>query len=108
MTVTTLPLFADPVYTYSASLENKPFNFRFAWNERSLAWHMDLAAEDGAPVLLGLKLVPDFAMVFDYALQAAGLTGFFVLTASNEKQAALPMTQPQELAERFILQYTTT
>jgi hypothetical protein len=108
MTITTLPLFDDPTYSYIANIERRSFQFKFNWNDRSAAWYMDLATDTGEAIMTGQKLVPDFAMTFDYQLQPYGLTGFFILMSSNAAQAALPITQPKELRERFTLQYVTT
>ncbi len=107
MTITTLPLFSDPSYTYTANIEKKSFQFSFNWNDRMASWFFDLSTDTGVKILTGQRLVPDFAMTFDYALQDFGLTGFFLLSAGNTAQAALPMTQPQEVVERFTFQYIT-
>lgn len=36
------------------------FRVGIRWNERSAGWFLDLSTADGAPLLLGLRIVPDW------------------------------------------------
>lgn len=107
MTITTLPLFSEPSYSYVASLGSTPFQFRFNWNDRAAAWHMDILTESGTPIVVGQRMVPGFAMTMDYVLEPYGLDGFFALVADNKEQAAMPILEPKEFTERFELLYIT-
>lgn len=57
MAVLALPTFSDPFYSYTITLEGKPYLFEFRYNQRESAWYLDVAEVDGTVLVRGVKLV---------------------------------------------------
>lgn len=72
-----MPLYADPFYTYRISLEGNSYTFNVYYNERAEGWFFDLYEEAGTPVVLGERLVANYPILLDYALE--NLTGYMYL-----------------------------
>ncbi len=100
-----LPLYSDPSYQYSASVENKSRLFRFKWNDRTTSWHMDVLNDDGTEILLGIKLVPQYPIVVDYQFDSYGITGYFILMQKNAKQLGRDNSLITDIPERYTLFY---
>lgn len=98
-----LPLFTDPVYSYSVALEGEAFIFKVYYNERTELWHWDLNFEDGTPLILGSALIPNYPIGVDYILTP--LTGYLWLenksTTNTEKYKEFPF----ELSQYYRLYY---
>lgn len=100
-----LPLFSDPSYQYGAAVENRARQFKFNWNDRTKTWQMDIYNDDGTPVLLGMRLVPQFPMFVDYPLSKYGLTGYFILVQKNANQLGRSNSLITDIPERYTLFY---
>lgn len=79
-----LPLFLDPFYEYTFTLEDQVFVITYKWLSRTRDWYIDITLEDLTPVLLNYKLVPNYPMIIDYDLSEHGITGYFLLINSGE------------------------
>lgn len=54
-----LPLFSDlPAQRYTIALEGVQYEVRLVWRERTGAWYLDLADQQGAWLLRGRRLSP--------------------------------------------------
>jgi len=102
---TRVPLFTEPSYQYSLALENQTRLLKFQWNTRSRSWHMDVRNEDQSIILLGQKIVPQFPMFVDYALQSFNMTGYFVLLPRNLNQTNQTNREMNDVPEKFALFY---
>lgn len=49
-------------YTFTTQLGDYELQFAVRWNERDAAWYFDIAAETGAPIVSGVKLVLGVAL----------------------------------------------
>ena len=70
----TMPLFGDPFYTYTISLQGESYIFEFLYNERAKLYFISLYNADNVPIILGEALVPNYPIFEDYA--TFPLTGF--------------------------------
>lgn len=105
MLATELPLYSDASYQYNAAIENQSRAFKFSWNDRSCAWHLDIANEDGTVVVQGLRLVPSYPMLIDYQLDKFGITGYFLLMQENTGQNGSQNLLITDIPERYRLYY---
>lgn len=96
-----LPLFSDPDYKYSFTLERISYRFRFYYNERMETWIMEIRLSDGTPVVMGVPLVPYYPMTIDYADE---ISGFFWLEPVGENQNETT-SNPFELYKYYRLFY---
>lgn len=46
-----------PHYTFSTVISDNTYLFEVRWNARDAAWYMDVAEQDGAPIVTGVKVV---------------------------------------------------
>lgn len=82
---TELPLFSDPIYEYTVSLESQQRVLTFYYNETDFAWRMDLRNIDGTAVATGIKLVPEYPILGNF--RSPYLSGYFILSTENTKQS---------------------
>ncbi len=52
-----LPTFDDEDYEYQIRLDGVYLTLTFRWNDRTEAWYLDIATEDGEPIASGRKIV---------------------------------------------------
>jgi hypothetical protein len=100
-----LPLYSDPSYQYSASIENQSRQFRFNWNDRTATWQMDLLNDDGTVVFTGQRLVAQYPMFVDYQMDSYGLTGYFILLQKNENQLGSKNSVITDIPDRYTMYY---
>ena len=97
-----MPLFSDSSYSYDISLEGNAYSFKAYYNERAEGWFFNLSEKDGNPLVLGERLVAEYPIMLEYALE--NLSGFLYLEPignSSEKYR----TNPFELSKWFRLFY---
>lgn len=70
-----LPLFADPYYSYPIALQGNSYILEFIYNERTQLYSLNLYDSESNPIVLGEALVPNYPIFKDYAIFP--LTGFF-------------------------------
>lgn len=93
-----VPLYPDPYYSYAISLERVSYTIRFKYVERTKSWYMDLFTRDNEPVLLGIKLVPDYPIAFDYVTP---LSGFFWLSPKPDVDERRIAQYPEQLHKYY-------
>ncbi len=67
--ITKVPLFSEEIYRYSVVLAGQVRYLRFYFNERTKFWYMDIENEGHYKVMSGIKLIPNFPILQDYALE---------------------------------------
>tara|TARA_R110000744_G_C19371770_1_gene563166 strand:+ start:36674 stop:37000 length:327 start_codon:yes stop_codon:yes gene_type:complete len=99
-----LPLYSDYFYSYNVSLEGVSYNIKFKYNTRSQQWSFDLYSRDNTPVILGIVLVPNYPIMFDYEID--NLTGYFWLTEIPSISDNKIEQYPEALNKYYRLYYT--
>ena len=103
--VVELPLFSDPYYEYTMSLQDQSFIFTFRWMERTRDWYLDIRLDDLTPVVLNYKLVTYYPMMVDYVLSSYGLTGYFLLSDSGTFETSKLSDSVESLSNYYRLFY---
>lgn len=101
--ITQLPLSSDPVYRYTIALEGQARLLYFYWNERVAHWYLDIRNVDETPITLGLKLVPDYPLLADYALEGKNWKGLLYLTPDNSELTSSISDSPAMMPQFFKL-----
>jgi len=96
-------LYTDPYYTYSFSLNKVSYNFVFRWSTRERCWYMDINTSDNVPIIVSVKLVPNYPMLDGLVL--GDLDGNFYLIPLVEDNIYKYETDPENIAEYFQLVY---
>lgn len=96
-----LPLYREPDYFYTVSLERVSYQLRFYYNERMEQWMMDLRYANGDPIVLGEALVAKYPLFGDYLTE---LTGIFWLEPRGKFQNET-ISNPYEIDKYFQLFY---
>ena len=98
-----MPLYSDPYYTYSFSLNKIAYNFVFRYSTREACWYMDILTADNVPLIVSVKLVPNFPML--EGLIVDSLDGVFYLIPLVESNLYKFETDPENISEYFQLVY---
>lgn len=93
----------NPYYTYSFSLERVAYNFTFRFSVREQCWYMDVRTIDNIPIILSVKLVPNYPMLEGLTLTA--FTGNFYLLPIVDDNIYKFETDPENISEYFDLVY---
>lgn len=81
--VTEIPLYPDPAFTQSVTLDQISFQMRFYVNTRTALYHFDLFDAVENPVALGIALLPYTKLCELPSLSQYGLHGYFVMMPIN-------------------------
>lgn len=103
--ISKLPLFSDPITSYSVDVEGVNRTIVFKWNNRTSNWHFDLINDDGTVVVEGIKLVPNYPMLVDYQLEEKDLTGYFCLVDAGSFPSNKLNVGPESLPQWYELYY---
>ena len=103
--ITELPLYSDPHFSYSVSLEKVNRALEFKWNSRTSTWSFNVVNDNGEVVVQGIKLVLNYPILVDYRLAEKGLTGYFFLADAGEFPSNKLSTAPEEIAQWYRLFY---
>ncbi len=57
MTISTLPTFDDPFYSYATTLEGREYLLKFRFNQREDVWYLSLYMPDETPLVTGIKML---------------------------------------------------
>lgn len=98
-----LPLFPDPFYEYSISLQGVSLIFRFTYSDRSEAYFIDLLDQDNNPIVMGERLVPGYPLFKDYALFP--LTGWIWMEEIAEIISEPYKVYPDKIDEYYLMWY---
>ena len=98
-----LYLYSDPYYKYSFSLNKVAYNFTFRYSTRETCWYMDIKTNDDIPIIVSVKLVPNYPMLD--GLDLGDLDGKFYLLPLVEDNIYKFDTDPENISEYFQLVY---
>ena len=105
MKYTELELFDTIFYSYTTGLQGRQFSFEFLWLEgRDTGWIVNIKDEVGLSIISGYKLVQEYPMMADYALEDRGLSGYFLLLPKIVGLKGLNKS-PSEIAQFYRLFY---
>lgn len=92
---------AEPLYTQITSLDGADYVLTFALNSRDSKWYLDVADQDGDPIIQGLKLVEGWDLLHRCVdpRKPQGLLALQDVTG----QGADP--GPDDLGTRVVLRY---
>lgn len=87
MAVLELPVRADlPAYTFKQELEGGVFTFEFRYNERFVAWIMDISDEQGVPIILGTPVLTDVDILSRFISEELPLGQFICIDESGAQR----------------------
>lgn len=98
-----LPLFSDPYYSYSITLEGESYILEFLYNERMGLYTFGLYTPEQQPIVVGEALVPTTPLLLDYAIE--GLNGYFLLEAKGDWKAESYKKYPDQIHQYYNLYY---
>lgn len=98
-----IPLFADPFYSYSISLEGNSYTLQFLYNERAQLYFLSMLDAENNPVVLGEAVVPTYPIFRDYALPL--LSGWFWLEEKANILSEPYKVYPDKLNEYYNMYY---
>lgn len=61
-----IPTTPYPDTTLRVQLGGLPYTLRLLWSERCSAWHANIAAGDGTPILYGVRLVIGMPLLYRF------------------------------------------
>ena len=89
-------------YSIEVELEDVTYTLDFHWNSRDSAWYMDIEYEDSI-ILAGIKLVPKYALLHQYAYLANLPDGeFFIIDSDDDNPYAEDLTF-DNFGDRYLL-----
>ena len=107
MSVSTLPTFEDPFYSYATTLEGKSYLLTFKYNQREECWYLSIYLSDLTPLATGIKMVPDVNLIqrADERLPP----GFLFCTALLSQNTTPPgLEELGETDKRVVLVYVSS
>lgn len=103
-----IPLDTVACYEQLVALEGSLFTLTFTFSDHYGSWHMDIKTSTGVRIVDGVRLVPLYPMILDYALSHLGLSGaFYLMPITSVDLQRLPdtTTKVDQLATYYTLQY---
>lgn len=98
-----LPLYSDPYYSYSVSLEGVTYSLEIRYYQRDNLWRMSLLLEDQTPIAQGIALVPEYPILQDYNIP--DMTGFFWLYPVPSIKTEKYIEEPESLNQYYTFKY---
>lgn len=98
-----LPLFADPYYSYPIALQGNSYILEFIYNERTQLYSLNLFDSESNPIVVGEALVPNYPIFKDYAIFP--LTGFFWMEEKADIISEPYKAYPDSLDQYYNLYY---
>ena len=79
-----IPVFEqNPAYEYSIQLEGVSYRLTFTWNERTKAWYLDIADDNGTEIVSGKRIIHTWPLFGRYALDTLPPGSFFALVLDD-------------------------
>ena len=100
---TKLPLFDDPFYSYSTSLEQNTFYLEFLYLQRIDDWVISVTDAERNKLVTGQRLTPNKPLFLDYRLP--NLTGYFFLTPKSSEDPSVYDDRKRRLKDYFNFYY---
>jgi hypothetical protein len=98
-----LPLFADPYYSYPIALQGNSYILEFIYSERTQLYSLNLFDSESNPIVVGEALVPNYPIFKDYAIFP--LTGFFWMEEKADIISEPYKAYPDSLDQYYNLYY---
>lgn len=98
-----IPLFSDPFYDYSISLEGNSYIVQFVYNERSKLYYLNLLDADNNPIVMSCAVIPLFPIMKDYAI--LNLSGFFWMEPKSDLNLDIYEEYPDKINEFYNMYY---
>lgn len=73
--IISIPVSLDlPAFVQRSTLDGVPYLLTFQWNEREPGWYLSVADRTGAPLMQGIKIVPNWPLFrrFPNTIRPAG------------------------------------
>lgn len=99
-----LPLFDEPIYSYSVAFEGNSYNLRFGYNERASIYFVSLLDVDDNLLVGGIALTPNYPIFIDYALPL--LSGFLWMEEISNTVFQPYKQFPDKLSQYYTLSYS--
>ena len=96
-----LPLFQNPDYYYTTPLEGVAYKIRLYYNVKLESWMMDVRYADNTPIILVVKVIPNYPILVDHEMP---FSGFFVFESIGKDQNET-VNNPFELWKYYNLFY---
>lgn len=90
-----------PDSTQRVELSGTVYTLRIYWSERATCWHLDMSDADGERILMGLRLVTGFPLLYRYRHLAVPPGELFLL--DQRDVAGLPTLDG--MGDRYRLYY---
>ncbi len=92
-----------PYFQKNAPIEGRSILLTFRWNERSKAYYVDIAEEDGETLISGVKLELGVSFPYPHILEGVELTGFFKLISFTNPP--IEVVTPQDVSQYYVFGY---
>jgi len=89
----------------TVALDNVVYRLTFVFNTRCLAWHMDIATQDGTIIVAGIKLMPQIDLLFRHKDTRLPPGRLFAVDVEDGEDALRP--EKSELGTKMRLMYFT-
>jgi hypothetical protein len=100
-----IPTYPEPYFQYTTVIEDSNKLITLRWVDRTSSWYIDIKQEDLTPIVEGVRLVPYYPLLTDYALTSAGMTGYFLLIDSGSYLSNKLGENPEALNQYYKLYY---
>lgn len=98
-----VPLFDDPYYGYSITLEGNSYNLEFLYNGRMGLYILSLLDAEGLNIVRGQALVPAYPLLKEYPID--NLSGFFWLEEISSITREAYKEYPRYLSKYYRMFY---
>ena len=101
MSISYVDLSQDANYRVEVELSGVPYTLVFRWFDKKGFWSMSIYSEDGAPLVLGARLVFGYDLLYAYNVEGMPTGSLYLLhpDASNREEPNY------EYVERYLLVY---
>ncbi len=93
----------NPYYTYTTTLDRVAYNIVMRYSVREECWYMDIKTRDNVPVIVSVKLVPNYPIL--EGLQLGELNGYFLFFPTLNSNLYKVDSEPANIADYFQLVY---
>jgi hypothetical protein len=94
-------------YVVDVDLNGIMYSLQFLWNTRDNAWYMDIYLQDTV-VLSGIKIVPNYALLYQYQGTPNIPAGEFFVVDTDENNPYSEDITFENFGVRYILTFATT
>lgn len=84
----TIPTLAEPFYTIRVRLDDRDYTFEFLYSPRQERYYLSLFDSEDKPLVLGLKLVSDVALLRYWHYKEGIPLGELIVTSTGEDKSS--------------------